>query len=404
MDKTVYLVEKGSATSPQGFQACGIRCGLKQKGKDLALVTSEKPAVIAAMFTTNRVQAAPVILSRRRAAAGIAQALIINSGNANACTGEQGYADALEMTALAAEDLSINPDHVLVASTGIIGVPMPMEIIRRGIKDACACLSRTGGEEAAHAIMTTDTRPKNFAVRFELDGKSCCIGAMAKGSGMINPHVATMICVITTDVHISAELLGQALAESMEDSINALTIDGEMSTNDAVFLFANGMSGNELIKAKGRQYENFLSALRSITKAAAEALAEDGEGATHLVRVTVENARNREEAVVAAKAIANSLLVKTAIFGRDPNWGRVASAAGASGVTLDPQAIEIRLAGIPVATKGGAIPFDATVMNKALEDKEIDICIGLGVGRYSATVLTCDLTKEYISINADYHT
>jgi len=391
-------------TAPRGFKACGIRCGLKQKGKDMALVVSDRPATIAAMFTTNRLPAAPVILSRKRAESGVAQAVVINSGNANACTGERGHADAEEMAALAAKNLDIDSMHVLVASTGIIGVPMRMDVIRAGIETACRSLSPSGGEDAAHAIMTTDTRPKHFVVEFTLDGKSCCIGAMAKGSGMINPQVATMICVLTTDVAIEPALLREALADSVMQSINSLTVDGEMSTNDAVFLFANGAAGNEVIKSKDKNYQTFLSALQSISMSVAEALAADGEGATRLVRVSVEGAKSRDEAIRAAKAIANSLLVKTAIFGKDPNWGRVISAVGASGVALDPAAIDIRFADILVAKNGAAIAYDKAAMTKALEQKEIAIRISLGAGQEFAKVLTCDLTYDYVKINADYHT
>jgi len=391
-------------TASRGFKACGIRCGLKQKGKDMALVVSDRPAAVAALFTTNRLPAAPVILSRKRAANGVAQAVVINSGNANACTGERGYADAEEMAELTAKGLGIDPKLVLVASTGIIGVPMRMDVVRAGIETACKSLSANGGEDAAHAIMTTDTKPKHFVVEFTLDGKSCRIGAIAKGSGMINPHVATMICVMTTDVAIEPALLREALADSVEKSINALTIDGEMSTNDAVFLFANGAARNEMINSKDKSYQTFLSALQCISMSVAEALAADGEGATRLIKVTVEQARNREEAMRAAKAIANSLLVKTAIFGKDANWGRVISAVGASGVSLDAAAIDIRFADILVANNGAAIEYDDAAMTKALEQKEITIWISLGVGEEIAKVLTCDLTYDYIKINADYHT
>ena len=400
---TASLDPRG-VTAPRGFRACGLRCGLKKRGRDLALLESDRPAAVAALFTTNRLAAAPVRLSRHRVKAGLAQAVLINSGNANACTGERGRADAQEMTELAAKHLGLDPRQVLVASTGIIGVALPMDIIRPGIQLACRRLSPDGGEDAAHAIMTTDTRPKHFSAAFAINGTPCRLGAMAKGSGMINPRLATMICVLTTDAAIRPGLLREALTDSVGDSLNALTVDGEMSTNDTVFLLANGAAGNAVIGRKDRNYRVFLSALRSITGSVAEALAADGEGATRLVRVTVERARTRTEAMRAAKAVANSLLVKTAIYGQDANWGRVISAVGASGVALDPGAIAIEFAAIPVAKRGAAVPFDTTAMARALRRKEIAIRISLGAGRESARALTCDLTPGYIKINADYHT
>jgi glutamate N-acetyltransferase / amino-acid N-acetyltransferase len=404
MGSTGTLSDPRCVTSPRGFKACGIRCGLKKRGKDLALLVSDRPAATAALFTTNRLPAAPIQLSRQRAQAGVVRAVLINSGNANACTGERGLADAVEMTGLVAKDLDLDPRQVLVASTGIIGVPLRMAAVRAGVKKACRSLSTDGGEDAAHAIMTTDTRPKHFVVRFAIDGKPCRIGAMAKGSGMINPRVATMICVMSTDAAIQPALLRGALTSSVGQSLNALTIDGEMSTNDAVFLLANGAAGNTLISRRDKNYRIFSSALQAILTSVAEALAADGEGATRLVKVTVDRAKTRQEALTAAKAVANSLLVKTAIFGRDANWGRVISAVGASGVALDPGAIDIRFAGLLVAKRGAAIVYDAAVMTRALEQKEIAIRISLGAGRESARVLTCDLTHGYIKINADYHT
>jgi glutamate N-acetyltransferase/amino-acid N-acetyltransferase len=252
--------------------------------------------------------------------------------------------------------------------------------------------------------MTTDTHPKHFSVEFLLDDKKCTIGAIAKGSGMISPNLATMIMVITSDVNIHATLLQAALKESGDISLNALTVDGDMSTNDSVFLLANGMSGNSAITSKNENYEKFLTALKAICLKMTRVLALDGEGATKLVTVTVENALNNEQAYRAAKAIANSLLVKTAIFGMDPNWGRVISATGASGVEMNLEAVSIRFAGIPVAENGAAIPFDFPAMKKALAEKEIAINISLGMGNHSATVYTCDLTYDYVKINAEYHT
>lgn len=399
-----FEIKNGSVTSPRGFKAAGINCGLKEKKKDLALIKSDVPATVAAVFTTNRVAAAPVLISRENAAKGIAQAIIINSGGANACTGQQGLADAREMTELTAHAAGIKPELVLVASTGVIGKYLPMNIIRKGIEEIVPRLASDGGTLAAEAIMTTDTHPKHFSVEFELDNKKCTIGAIAKGSGMISPNLATMIMAITTDVNIQANLLQEALKASVDMSLNALTVDGDMSTNDSVFLLANGMSGNSVITSKNENYEKFLAALKAICLKMTRVIAMDGEGATKLVTVTVEKALNHEQANRAAKAIANSLLVKTAIFGMDPNWGRVISATGASGVEMNLEAVTIRFAGITVAKNGAAIPFDFPTMKKALADKEIAINISLGMGNHSATVYTCDLTYDYVKINAEYHT
>jgi glutamate N-acetyltransferase/amino-acid N-acetyltransferase len=399
-----FEIKNGSVTSPKGFKAAGINCGLKEKKKDLALIKSDVPATVAAVFTTNRVAAAPVLISRENAAKGTAQAIIINSGGANACTGQQGLADAREMTELTAQMAGIKPELVLVASTGVIGKYLPMNIIRKGITEIVPRLASDGGTIAAQAIMTTDMHPKNFSVAFELDDKKCTIGAIAKGSGMISPNMATMIMAITTDVNIQARLLQDALKTSVDISLNALTVDGDMSTNDSVFLLANGMSGNYAITSKNENYEKFVAALKAICLKMTRVIAMDGEGATKLVTITVENALNHEQANRAAKAIANSLLVKTAIFGMDPNWGRVISATGASGVEMNLEAVSIRFAGITVAENGAAIPFDFPAMKKALADKEIAINISLGMGNHSATVYTCDLTYDYVKINAEYHT
>ena len=404
MELNNFKISTGSITTPTGYRACGVSCGIKQQGKDLALLVADVPVTIAAMFSTNRVVAAPVILSRQIVQKGTAQALIINSGNANACTGQRGLDDAKEMIDLTARGLNLDPEQVLIASTGVIGVYLPMELIRKGISDACTNLSSTGGKEAVQAIMTTDTNPKHFSIEFEIDGRICHIGAIAKGSGMINPNLATMITVFTSDVSIQQNLLQEALAESVAETLNALTIDGEMSTNDSVFLFANGLSGSPKITSKNENYQKLLAGLKAISLAITKALAADGEGATKLVMVMVEQAASQTEAFKAAKSIANSMLIKTAIFGKDPNWGRVISAVGASGVVLNSDAIAIRFADIPVAENGAAIVFDKSAMKDALEQKEISIFISLGVGKFSATVYTCDLTYDYIRINAEYHT
>ena len=404
MNKNIHEIINGSVTTPVGFSASGIHCLIKQSGPDLALIVSDVPCNLAALFTTNKVPAPCIIIDRERAKSGKAQAIVINSGNANACTGEQGLTDAIEMIELTASELNIDPSLVLVANTGIIGHPMPMDLIRKSIPKSRSALSESGGVDAAWAIMTTDTKPKNFSVTFEINGKKCSIGAIAKGSGMINPNMATMICIMTTDVKIEQPLLQEALKDAADISFNMLTVDGEMSTNDCLFLFANGKSGNPEITSKDNNYKIFLSALQDLSVEMAKAIVIDGEGATKLITVVVDQAASKQDAILAAKSIANSNLVKTAIYGRDPNWGRVVQAIGASGAEIDTDKFEIRFADIAVAEKGATKKYDKQSMRKALEEKDINIYAGLGAGTFSATVYTCDLTHDYITINADYHT
>jgi len=394
----------GNVTSAKGFQASGVFCGLKRKRKDVALLVTDRPASIVGMFTTNLVPAHCVIYNKQRVADGAARALIINAGNANCCTGEQGRQDNLEMAQHTAELLGVTAEDVLVLSTGVIGEPMPMDKIRRGIDMAVDALSTDGGEDAAHAIMTTDTTPKHFSAHFELDGVPCCIGVMAKGSGMIHPNLATMFAVFTTDVAIDRKLMQEAFQQAVEDSFNMMTVDGETSTNDSVLLFANGAAGNSRIDAKDEQYNLFASALKELAIKASQAIARDGEGATKLVTVAVSGAATKAEAIVAAKAIAKSMLVKTAIFGKDPNWGRVVQSAGASGAQINVDAFGVEFAGVTVAENGGAIPFDREKTIEIMKSNDIRIKIDLGVGDAAATVFTCDLTYDYVTINAEYHT
>ena len=404
MNKNKYDILNGSITTPEGYSASGIHCLIKQSGPDLALITSDVPCNLAAMFTINKVPAPCIIIDRGKAKKGKAQAIVINSGNANACTGEQGFTDAMEMIELTAHELNIDPALVLVANTGIIGQKMPMDLIRKAIPKSCVGLSATGGVDAAWAIMTTDTKPKHLSVTFEIDGVKCSIGAIAKGSGMINPNMATLICIMTTDVNIEQPLLQEALKDAVDISFNMLTVDGEMSTNDCVFLFANGKSDNEKMSTKDKNYKAFVAALKELSIKMAKAIVTDGEGATKLITVIVDQATSKKDAIHAAKAIANSNLVKTAIYGKDPNWGRVVQAIGASGAEIKPDKIIIRFADITVAENGAAITYNEEAMRKALEEKEIYVYAGLGAGPFSATVYTCDLTHDYITINADYHT
>lgn len=387
----------GSVTTPRGFVATGIACGIKPSGKpDLALVASETPAAVAAVFTTNRVKAAPVLLCRQRVAAGQARAVIANSGNANACTGVEGMRAAERMAAAAAGRLDVDAGEVLVLSTGVIGVPLPVEKIEAALP--ALALSADGGAAAARAIMTTDTRPKTAAIQFEIDGAPVCIGGMAKGSGMIHPNMATMLAVLTTDALIAPETLQRHLTAATARSFNCIDVDGDTSTNDTVLLLANGASGVAVADA------TFAAALTEICIALARQVAADGEGATKALEVTVAGAATVADAQAAARAITRSSLVKAAMYGNDPNWGRIVCAAGYSGAAFDPQQAQLRLQGIPLFAAGTPLPFDAAAASAALYGPEVRIELDLGAGDASATAWGCDLSPEYVRINAEYTT
>jgi glutamate N-acetyltransferase/amino-acid N-acetyltransferase len=360
------------------------------------------------MFTTNRVQAASVLVSRERLAAGKIQALIANSGNANACTGEEGLAAARRMADLAAEKLSLKPNNVAVASTGVIGVPLPIGAVEKGIDALVQSLAgdETGHAAALEAIMTTDTRKKEGALAFELGGVPVRIGAMAKGSGMIHPNMATMLCFITTDAALSPHLLDLALRRAVKRSFNRVTIDGDTSTNDMIILMANGAAGNKPITWDGPAYETFAEALELLCVKLARSMARDGEGASRLMTVTVSGAADEDTAALLAKAVASSNLVKAACFGADANWGRVLCALGYAGIEFDPGAVNIRFrsaAGEVSVCRGGAsLPFSEEEAKRILSQEEIAILIDLGGPAGEASVWGCDLTYDYVKINGDY--
>src|SRR5574337_898469 len=326
----------GGITAVRGIRAAGISCGIKRSGLDLALIVSDQPATVAGVTTSNRTKAAPVLLCERQLKGGRFSAVMANSGNANACTGRVGARDAAQMRDRLARLLGRPAGEIFVASTGVICKRLPISKILSGIREGVGCLSATSGEAAARAIMTTDTSPKEAAVSFRLDGKPVVIGGMAKGSGMIAPHLATMLCFVGTDAQVSAPLLRRALQRAVGKTFNAITVDGCMSTNDTVLLFANGMSGAPPLKAGTPELAAFEEALFETLSRLARMIVKDGEGATKLVRVEVRGSRTAHEAAVAAKAVANSALVKTAFFGEDCNWGRIVAALGASGVWFDP--------------------------------------------------------------------
>ncbi len=390
--------------TPKGFLFSTVEAAIKKPGrKDLALIYSEKESVVAGMFTTNAVKAAPVKLDMKRIRSGKGQAIIVNSGNANACTAEQGMKDAMEMAARTAEALELKAGSVYVCSTGVIGIPMPMERIRLKISGLSESLGRSTIEDVAAAIMTTDTFPKIVSRKIKVNGSFLTISGICKGAGMICPDMATMLCFIMTDASIERSALDSALRSAVERSFNIITVDGDMSTNDTVLLMANGMAGNDLIREPSAAFERFSSALSQITMELSELIIKDGEGASKFVKVVVRNARNDEEAKKGAFAIANSMLVKTALYGNDANWGRIIAALGYSGMTIREDKTDIMLNGIRVANKGKSTGKDSEA-NARLKDKEVTIVADLHLGKGAAAVLTCDLTEDYVKINAEYRT
>lgn len=395
---------KGGITAPKGFLAAGVRAGIKSQGLDLGLLYSEAPASAAALFTTNRVKAAPVMVSMEHLQNLSAQAIVVNSGNANACTGEQGKADAHRMAQTVAQELKIAPQEVLVASTGVIGRLLPMEEVVRGIREAVRTLSPEGGEAFAEAIITTDTRPKSVAAEVVIEGQTVRIGGCAKGAGMIAPDLATMLCFLTTDANIEPLLLRKILQEAVDQSFHCLTVDGDTSTNDSVFILANGRSSAPPLEESSLDLKVFRKALTEVCVALARELARDGEGATKLIEVKVEGARNDREARWVAQTIANSNLVKTAIFGKDPNWGRIIAAAGRSGAYFEPERVSLYL-GEHLLFRGGVpVPFNLSLVQDYLAQEEILIRLDLGQGMGSAHYFTCDFSYDYVRINAEYHT
>ena len=394
----------GGVTLPRGYRAAGISAGIKSSGAlDLALLVSETPAAAAAVFTINRAQAAPVIVSRGHleSSAHLARAIVVNSGCANACTGDAGLRDAREMAEAVAQRLGCHADQVLVASTGVIGVALPMDRVRSGIETAFAALNAADGAAAARAIMTTDPFPKEAAAKMAIGGREVTIGGMAKGSGMIEPMMATMLGFVTTDALVPAPLLTRALRDAVDETFTAITVDGECSTNDCVMLLANGASGAAVDEST---YQPFVDALTSVCRELALGIVRGGEGATKLVTVNVTGAASKDQARRCAKAIANSPLVKTAIHGGDPNWGRLIAVAGRAGVefALERAAVTI---GPTVLFKDGR-PYDenAPAAAEHLRQKALTVGVHLGAGTAASTVWTCDLSAEYVRINADYRT
>ncbi len=398
------FIENGSITSVKGIKATGIHSGLKRKRKDLALIFSEEPCSVAGTFTLNKVKAAPLLVSQELInKGGKVKAILINSGNANACTGNRGYTDALKSQKYCAKKLGINQDEVVISSTGVIGEYMPMHILKTGIETIVNQLTDDGGIKAAKAIMTTDLIEKTFAVKVQLSSGEITIGGIAKGSGMIMPNMATMLSFITTDAKIETNLLKKFLLKTVQNSFNKISVDGDTSTNDMVVLMANGMSGIE-IKESSKDAELFLEALQAITIEMAKMIVVDGEGASKLITVAITGCNTDEDANTIAQTICNSPLVKTAIYGSDANWGRILSAAGRSGVDFDPSKVEIKFDDMLILGKNYQHSFDEEEATSVLSKDEITISVNLNAGKGKSTWWTCDFTEKYIEINASYRT
>lgn len=403
---SIKILENKTITDVPFFKAAGIHCGLKRVKKDLCVIYSEKSAVAAAVFTSNKVKAAPVLLNMKTIANENIQAIVANSGNANACTGAAGYKDAVSMAELTAKELNLTPGEVMVASTGIIGEPLKFDKITKGIKMACENLSYDGGNDAGSAIMTTDTFQKKIAIEFTLDNKKVMISAVAKGSGMIHPNMGTMLSFVVTDANISKTMLDKALKTSVVDSYNMVSVDGDTSTNDMVIVLANGAAENKLIDSEDSDYDIFKVALHFVNVELSKLIAKDGEGATKLLEVIVNNAKTLKDAKVCSKAVITSSLVKTAFFGADANWGRILCALGYSGADLNVNAINIffsnTIGNIQICKDGGNIPFDEVLAKNILNEEKITITIDLSDGDFSATAWGCDLTYDYVKINGSY--
>lgn len=393
-------------TAPVGFKANGVWCGIKKNKNtlDLALIYSMVPCNCAGVFTNNRIKAAPVLVTKDRIKNGRAQAILVNSGNANCLSGKNSISDVNQTTYAVAKFLGINKKDVLSASTGIIGKKLPVDKIKNATPLLTRGLSKTGAHKAAAAIMTTDTFAKEEEVKFRIKSSTVTIGGMAKGSGMISPNLATMLCFLTTDAAIEKTALKKALKETADNSFNCITVDGETSTNDTVLILANGLAGNPVIKIGDKNYKLFYKALSSVCEKLAKKIVSDGEGATKFVEVTIKNAKSFAQAKTAAKRIANSPLVKTAIAGSDANWGRIAASVGASGAEFKPDKLDIYLGGIKALSNGGRTAASHNKLKKIFDKKYIRIDINLHNGKANSTVWTCDLTEDYIKINTRYST
>ena len=400
---------EGGVCAAKGFTASGIYCGIRKNKtkKDLSLIVSEKPAATAAVYTTNLVKGAPLVVTKQHLANGVARAIICNSGNANTCNAN-GVQVAEDTCCALAAALGIDPNDVIVASTGVIGQPLDVTPIREGIPALISGLSAAGSAAAAEGIMTTDTIRKEVAVRFDIGGKTCTIGGIAKGSGMIHPNMATMLVFITTDVAVSPAMLQKALSEDIQKTFNMISVDGDTSTNDMVTVMANGMAQNEEIVAEGAAFDTFMQALNTVTVCLCRMIASDGEGATKLLECQVSGAADEATAKTVAKSVVCSSLTKAAMVGADANWGRVICAIGYSGAAVKIEKIDLffqsRAGTIQVCKNGMGVDFSEEQAKKILLEKEINILVHLNDGEYSSAAWGCDLTYDYVKINGDYRT
>ncbi len=405
----------GGVTAPGGWRAGVAACGIKtltagasalpgDEREDLTVFASERLCDAGGVFTTNRVKSASVIIDQLHLKTNRVQALVVSSGNANACTGAQGFRDALLMAKLTADRLDLDPHQVLVGTTGVIGRYLPMDAIKRGIAEACASLDPEGGQAAARAIMTTDTLPKTHAIEFELDGVPVRVGGMCKGSGMIHPSMATMLAYATTDATVAPGWMASAAQRIADRSFNQVTVDGDSSTNDTFLILANGHAGNPPVQPDSPQAKVLEEALLEVARELARMIARDGEGATKLITVRVSEAPDDDQARKAARAVASSSLVKTAVHGADPNWGRIVCALGYSGSDVAIDRLTVSIAGLTVFTAGAGMEVDLEGVRRAFEQPEIEIAVSLGLGQGSAEAWGCDLSAEYVRINAHYTT
>ena len=405
MKAVIKAVPGGTVTSPEGFFAGAVSAGINKRAAsklDLAVLFSETPCAAAGVFTTSRLKSAPVQLTQQRLEHGRAGAVVVNSGCANAFTGEHGLVDAAEVASMVAEGIGIAPEDVMVASTGVIGVPLPMKRIRPAVEQII--MSRDGGHDLARAMMTTDTIPKETAVSVKAGDSEFTIGGVAKGSGMIHPDMGTLLCFLATDAPVETGFLKGALKRAVDLSFNMISVDGDTSPSDTVLLLANGVAGGEPITAKSEQADAFRQALERVCVYLAKLIAADGEGATRLIEVTVNGAADLSQARKAARAVVSSALVKAAIHGADPNWGRVVAAVGRSGADMDEYRIDLYLGETQVIKAGRALNAGKRAVNELLKGKEINLSVNLNLGEDSATAWGCDLSEEYVAINSEYMT
>ena len=389
-------------TAPLGFRAAAVAAGIKPDRLDLALLVADRPCAAAGVFTANLAQAAPVIVSREHLRGGRARAVVVNAGCANAATGAGGLDDAREMASVAARAVGCPVEEVVVASTGVIGVRLPMEKVRRGIVEAAGRLEPGGGASAARAILTTDTKPKEVAVELRVGSAAAVVGAMAKGAGMIAPNMATMLAFFTTDATVERVLLGRALREAVGDSLNRITVDGDTSTNDCAFVLASGARPGAMVDREGPGFDAFRQALAEAGRQLARLLVRDGEGVTRIAEVRVEGARTEAEADRIARTVAESPLVKTALHGGDPNWGRILAAVGRAGVPLDVGRVSVWIGDVQVAEKGAFREYDEKVAAAAMREDPVRLRVFLGEGRATSWMWTSDLSRGYVDINAHY--